>query len=160
MAIDAKRAIEMYVHGLSLAEVGEELGYTLQAIRYVLRKYGIALRPRGGNQTGITIDEDQALALYESGETMEAVARRFGVDSGRIRRLVLRRGRAELAEARSRRRAWIPAATLTAEQVAQATSARLVERATWDALGRRFGVASTTVRRAVIRHLNETREVV
>lgn len=47
---DKKRATVhlMYVSGMNCAQIGKEVGVSRQAIRVMLKRMGVTIRPRGG----------------------------------------------------------------------------------------------------------------
>jgi transposase len=146
MSIDAKRAIDMYAQGKSLQEVADQLDCTLQGVRCVLIKHGVARRPRGGNRTGIVLDEAVILGLYAEGASIESIAERFGVGMARVSKVVRRdhgpwMGTVQ-GDAHFR-------AVLSHSKVVEARVLRLRKRWSWARLVRWFGVPQTTLRKAV-----------
>ena len=86
---------EAYETGRSLRELGGEFGISHEAVRQVLRRKGVPMRPPGGNYGGSRADEerDKAIAVsYIAGMTIKEAADAHGVHPNTVTAALMRRG--------------------------------------------------------------------
>ena len=91
--IDSARAAELYLSGLSLKQVAEELGVSKGGLHLRLRADGVPMRPTGGGTAKkIPVDDEVLVQLREQGLTGSAIAKRLGMNRWTVySRLRLRR---------------------------------------------------------------------
>jgi AraC-like DNA-binding protein len=85
------RMHELYESGASLGEVGEKFGVSKSHVGGLFRAAGLQTRPRGVSRALRTAARRRGMAremhrLYDSGATIEEVAKRFKVSAKTVRR--------------------------------------------------------------------------
>ena len=86
---------EAYETGRSLRELGGEFGISHEAVRQVLRRKGVPMRPPGGNYGGSRADEERDNAItvsYLTGMTVKEAAIAHGVHQNTVSAALMRRG--------------------------------------------------------------------
>jgi len=53
---DAKRAVQLYESGLSIAEIVEQIGYSYSTVRKSLNDNGVVMRPKGIKRSSLNRD--------------------------------------------------------------------------------------------------------
>jgi IS30 family transposase len=135
---ERERVVCGYESGLSATRTGEELGLTEKAVLTVLRQQGVERRVQE-----LTAEEIQtAVALYATGLSLLKIAKQLGRAHSSIQRVLVG---ADVAL-----RPMGKPCKLTAEQVAQAAVDYQAGESTV-VIGKRLGVGSETVRRALLR---------
>jgi hypothetical protein len=79
-AVDADRAIALYVQGRSIAEVAALLGCGRKAVARVLREAGVVRDQRGGKR----LDAEEIRRRYEAGASIGGIARALGASHGGV----------------------------------------------------------------------------
>lgn len=82
---DKKRPVDMYIAGHSVKSICEELGISKPYVNKLIRDSGTKRRPI------VAFDVDSAINDYVNGMSEQAVAIKFGVDRGVIRRALGKR---------------------------------------------------------------------
>lgn len=82
---DKQRPIDMYIAGHSVKSICEALGVSKPYVNKLIKESGIKRRPR------VIFDVDSAIDDYVNGMSEQAVAIKFGVDRGVIRRTLGKR---------------------------------------------------------------------
>jgi transposase len=83
-----RRAVGLYVSGLSAAAVAERLGCSKSALQRLLRERGVSRsRPKLSEW-----QVDQAVRLYQSGMLLREIGAKFGVSRDCVRLALMRRG--------------------------------------------------------------------
>ena len=90
--IDVENARQMYESGMTLKEVGDELGFSAGAIFRQFKNHGIERRPKGGWNRSIyapkKIDFDCAVTLYQHGMTLQQIGDVFNCSKQAVHKLL------------------------------------------------------------------------
>lgn len=93
--IDAKRAMDLYLSGLSLEQIAGLLGFTASGIWQAIRGIGCRTRrrgcPRGSENSNRKIDANEALKLRQSGISLAAIGQRWGVSRQAVQQMLARK---------------------------------------------------------------------
>lgn len=146
MSIDAKRAVAMYVterkpdgSQYSLQEIADELDCTAPAIRYVLLKHRVELRPRGGARKTTPLDDERLRELWTKGMGINLIGKELGVGWKRVTIALRRLGLSRLPGAER---------TLDDAKIARAYALR-AQKCSWAQVAWKIGVPATTIRKAL-----------
>jgi transposase-like protein len=102
---DLAQLAEKYTSGMTLSQIAQEYGVSLQAVAYRLKQAGVKSRPlKGRKPSAATIErarqanigrpsprrknlpQEELCAAYEAGDSSEMIARRYDVSDNVIRR--------------------------------------------------------------------------
>ena len=83
--------VREYEAGDSLSQVGRRHGITGNAVRYRLRMYGVAMRPKGGRPQGVQ-DTSKMASEYEGGDTLTAIGARHGMTPAGVKARLVKHG--------------------------------------------------------------------
>lgn len=89
-------ATELYTSGKSFREAAAEVGMDPESLRLILKRRGVVARPAGSGgrpaHNRRTLPDAEIVEAYRTGESELALANRFGVDRGVIRRRLVAGG--------------------------------------------------------------------
>lgn len=141
-----------YIAGATTIELEERFGVNRGNVSRIVRRMGVATRPRGATKgTSLTPEQRAArshpqaaemVEAYLNGESLEGVAERFGVFASTVQRHVRRAGHETRSTGRPR------LSRFTASEI----EAAVKDAKSWREVGRRLGVAKETARRLVEGH--------
>jgi IS30 family transposase len=93
MQLNEALIIEQYGQERSTRDIAKEHGVTATTIRNVLKRNGVALRPRGGNNTKRkALDNALILRLYAEKMSVTAIAKQLGADKRRVMQVIVSAG--------------------------------------------------------------------
>ena len=91
--VDCDLIISSYEQGLGVPEISQQYGISEKRIYYVLKQYGVALRPRSGvGKILNSAQEDEIVALYQAGMDAVQLATRYGITSTTVYKTLERYG--------------------------------------------------------------------
>jgi very-short-patch-repair endonuclease/transposase len=85
--IDTDNAVRLYQAGESAAQIAKKMGVSYLTVLRRMRETGVELRPRGAQNSinnASRFDLSAAVERYVAGETMQALAREFGITRRRM----------------------------------------------------------------------------